>query len=173
VLQPGTPLLEIVGRTLAVYIVVLAGLRLLGKRQLGQMTTSDLVMILLIANAVQNAMVGPDTSLTGGLAAAAVLLAVNFAVVRVASRSDRAERIVSGSPTLLVKDGAFIEQGLRHEDVAPEEIEMAIREHGIPDVSGVRLAYLETDGTVSIVPIDTQVMRGRRKVRRVRQFKKH
>jgi uncharacterized membrane protein YcaP (DUF421 family) len=173
VLHEGTPLAEIVLRTLAVYAVVLVGLRLLGKRQLGQMTTADLVMILLIANAVQNAMVGPDTSLVGGLVAAVVLLVVNFVVTRVAAGSPFAERLVSGSPTLLVKDGAFVEAGLRHEGLARDEVEMAIREHGIADVTGVRIAYLEPDGTVSVIPIDAHVLRGRRKVRRVRQFKRH
>src|SRR6476646_1977596 len=81
--HPGTPLWEIAIRTAIVYLAILFGLRLFGKRELGQMSTGDLVMILLIANAVQNAMVGPDVSLQGGLTAALVLLAMNFAVVRI------------------------------------------------------------------------------------------
>jgi uncharacterized membrane protein YcaP (DUF421 family) len=169
----GTPLWAIVVRTLIVYLVVLLGLRLLGKRQLGQMAVADLVMILLIANAVQNAMVGTDTSLLGGLVAAAVLLIVNFVLVRSVVGSPFAERLVEGSPTILVKDGAYVDANVRREGLAREEVDMAIREHGIEDVKGVQVAYLEPDGTVSVIPIDQQVLRGRHKVRRVRQFRKH
>lgn len=155
-----------------VYVIVLVGLRLLGKRQLGQMTSADLVMILLIANAVQNAMVGPDTSLAGGLVAAAVLLVVNFAVTRFAALSPFAERLVEGRATMLVKDGAYLDANLRREGVRREEVDMAIREHGIADVSSVLVAYLEPDGTVSVIPGGQSVLRGQRKVRRVRQLRK-
>jgi uncharacterized membrane protein YcaP (DUF421 family) len=155
-----------------VYLAILFGLRLFGKRELGQMSTGDLVMILLIANAVQNAMVGPDVSLQGGLTAALVLLAMNFLVVRVFSLTPVGERLLEGGPTLLVKDGALVPHGLRHEGLAPEEVETAIREHGIADVRGVRAAYLEPDGTISVIPIDVQPMRGRHRVKRVRQFRR-
>ena len=74
--------------------------------------------------------------------------------------------------TELVKDGALVPHGLRHEGLAPEEVETAIREHGIADVRGVRAAYLEPDGTISVIPIDVQPMRGRRRVKRVRQFRR-
>lgn len=168
----GTPLWEIVVRTVVVYLVVLFGLRLFGKRQLGQMSIGDLVMILLIANAVQNAMVGTDTSLLGGLVAAATLLIVNVLVVRSISRSALGEKLFEGEPTLLIKDGAYLERSIRHEGLAVEEVDTAIREHGIETVAGVRVAYLEPDGTISVVPIDAQVLHGRRKVRRVRQFKR-
>jgi uncharacterized membrane protein YcaP (DUF421 family) len=166
----GSPAWQIVFRTLAVYFVVLFGLRFFGKRQLGQMNVSDLVMILLIANAVQNAMVGPDVSLQGGLIAALVLLIVNFFVTRALSRSREAQKLLEGGPTLLVKDGRYVVQGLLHEGVAQEEVDMAIREHGIATASQVRAAYLEPDGTISVVPMTSQVLRGRR---RVRQMKKH
>ena len=114
----GTPLWEIAIRTAIVYLAILFGLRLFGKRELGQMSTGDLVMILLIANAVQNAMVGPDVSLQGGLTAALVLLAMNFLVVRVFSLTPAGERLLEGGPTLLVKDGALVPHGLRHEGQA-------------------------------------------------------
>ncbi len=168
----GTPIWQIVLRTVAVYLVVLVGLRLFGKRQLGQMSIGDLVMILLIANAVQNAMVGSDTSLTGGLVAAVTLLLLNLVVVRAISRSHLGERVFEGEPTLLVKDGSYLERNIRREGLAPEEVDMAIREHGFDAVSSIRVAYLEADGTISVIPIDAQVLRGRRKVRRVRQFKR-
>ena len=168
----GTPLWEIALRSAIVYLAILLGLRLFGKRQLGQMSTGDLVMILLIANAVQNAMVGADVSLEGGLTAALVLLVMNFLVVRLLGRTALGERLLEGGPTLLVKDGRVLADGLRREGVAPEEVQTAIREHGIADASGVRAAYLEPDGTVSVIPIEVQALHGRRRVKRIRQFRR-
>lgn len=172
-LHPGEPIWQIVVRTVAVYAAVLIGLRLMGKRQLGQMNVGDLVVILLIANAVQNAMVGSDVSLTGGVVAAVTLLIVNFGLTQVLDRSPFAERAIEGTPTLLVKDGVFVTPNLRREGLVREEVETAIREHGIADVHGVRVAYLEPDGTVSVIPVEAAVLRGGRKVRRVRQFRRH
>jgi len=172
VLHLGTPIWQIVLRTVAVYFVVLVGLRLFGKRQLGQMSVGDLVMILLIANAVQNAMVGPDTSLEGGLVAAVTLLVLNLVVVRSLTRSALWARVFEGEPTLLVKDGAYLDRSIRHEGLAREEVDMAVREHGFASVSDVRVAYLEPDGTISVIPIDAQVLHGRRKVKRIRQFRR-
>lgn len=167
----GSPWWQIVLRTLIVYLAVLAGLRLMGKRQLGSMTVADLVVILLIANAVQNAMVGPDVSLTGGVVAAATLLVVNFALTRFLLHNPFAERLVEGSPTVLIKDGQLVEENIRREGLADGEVTMAIREHGIEDVTAVRLAYLEPDGTVSVIPAEATVMKGHHRVRRrVRQF---
>jgi uncharacterized membrane protein YcaP (DUF421 family) len=172
VLHLGTPIWQIVLRTVAVYFVVLVGLRLFGKRQLGQMSVGDLVMILLIANAVQNAMVGPDTSLEGGLVAAVTLLVLNLVVVRSLTRSALWARVFEGEPTLLVKDGTYLDRSIRREGLAREEVDMAVREHGFASVSDVRIAYLEPDGTISVIPIDVQALRGRRKVKRIRQFKR-
>lgn len=168
----GTPIWQIVVRTAAVYLVVLVGLRIFGKRQLGQMSIGDLVMILLIANAVQNAMVGIDTSLGGGLVAAGTLLLLNLVVVRTIASSHLGERLFQGEPTLLVKDGEYLPRNIRHEGLAPEEVDMAIREHGIADASGVRVAYLEPDGTISVVPLDSRVLHGSARVKRIRQFKR-
>src|SRR5438876_4332536 len=98
---------SIVARTIIVYAAVLIGLRLAGKRELGQMTPFDLVVILLIANAVQNAMVGPDTSVTGGLIAASVLIAANYGLAIARERIPLLHRVVEGTPTLLVHDGKF------------------------------------------------------------------
>jgi uncharacterized membrane protein YcaP (DUF421 family) len=109
------PVWNIVLRTAAVYLVVLLGLRLTGKREIGQMTVFDLVLLLLIANAVQNAMVGSDTSLLGGLIAAGALLVLNAGVSRLRLRSKRLRRLIEGSPTLLVLHGKVIESHLRRE----------------------------------------------------------
>ena len=156
-------------RTLAVYGAVFIGLRLMGKREIGQMTVFDLVVILLIANAVQNAMVGRDTSLQGGILAAAVLLVVNRLVAFLGLRSGRFGRLIEGTPTVLVQDGQFVEPHLRKEGVDKEELEMATREHGMDSIEQVKLAVLEVDGAISIVPEGQTVHRVRR---HVRQFKR-
>lgn len=156
-------------RSLIVYAALLVGLRLAGKRELGQMTPFDLVVILLIANAVQNAMVGPDTSVTGGLIAAAVLIAVNYGVAQARERLPWLRRAVEGAPTILIKDGKFVADHLRQEGLEKEEVLMAIREHGVASLKDVRLAVLEVDGSISIVPTDAKAMRTRRHVRFLRK----
>ncbi len=160
---------SIVLRTVIVYVALLAGLRLAGKRELGQMTPFDLVVILLIANAVQNAMVGPDTSVTGGLIAAGILVLLNYGVAQGRERLPWLRRAVEGIPTLLIDDGKFVREHLRREGLDEDEVMMAIREHGVPDVKDVRMAVLETDGSISIVPADAKAMRTRRHVRFVRK----
>ena len=159
---------SIVARTVIVYGALLVGLRLAGKRELGQMTPFDLVVILLIANAVQNAMVGSDTSVTGGLIAAGVLVAVNYGVALARGRIPLLKGAVEGTPTLLISDGQFVEEHLRREGLDKDEVLMAIREHGVAEVKDVRMAVLETDGSISIVPADARAMRTRRHVRFVR-----
>ena len=159
---------SIVARTVIVYAALLIGLRLAGKREMGQMTPFDLVVILLIANAVQNAMVGPDTSVTGGLIAAAVLIVANYAVALGRERIPLLKGAVEGSPTLLISNGEFVEEHLRREGLDKDEVLMAIREHGVAEVKDVRMAVLETDGSISIVPTDVKALRTRRHVRFVR-----
>jgi uncharacterized membrane protein YcaP (DUF421 family) len=139
-------------RTAVVYLVVLVGLRLAGKREIGQMTVFDLVVLLLIANAVQNAMVGPDTSLTGGILAAAVLLILNAVVARLGLRWPRLRRFVEGSPTLLVLHGEVIADHMRREGLDRETLGAALREHGVAELSDVEMAVLEIDGSISVVP---------------------
>src|SRR5213594_4265740 len=106
---------SIVARTLIIYGALLVGLRLAGKRELGQMTPFDLVVILLIANAVQNAMVGPDTSVTGGLIAASVLIAANYGLAFARERVPFLRRAVEGTPTLLIHGGELVPEHLRSE----------------------------------------------------------
>jgi uncharacterized membrane protein YcaP (DUF421 family) len=160
---------SIVLRTVIVYAALLLGVRLAGKRELGQMTPFDLVVILLIANAVQNAMVGPDTSVTGGLIAAGVLIVGNYGVAEARERLPWLRRVVEGTPTLLINDGKLVREHLRREGLDEDEVLMAIREHGVADVKDVRMAVLETDGAISIVPADAKAMRTRKHVRFVRR----
>jgi uncharacterized membrane protein YcaP (DUF421 family) len=148
------PAWNIALRTAAIYLVILVGLRLAGKREIGQMTVFDLVVLLLLANAVQNAMVGPDTSLAGGVLAAAILLLLNTVVARLRLRWPRLRRVIEGSPTLLVLHGEVIPDHLRREGLDQETLETALREHGVADVTGVEMAVLEIDGSISVVPAD-------------------
>jgi uncharacterized membrane protein YcaP (DUF421 family) len=168
VFSMGTEAVEVVARTALVYIGVLAGLRLAGKRELGQMTVFDLVVVLLIANAVQNAMTGPDFSVQGGLIAAGVLLVLNRGVTLLLVHNESWGRFLEGMPTVLVQDGSFLEPRLRKEGLERVQIEMAMREHGIESVEQVQLAVLETDGSISIVPRAAQVVRTRKHVRQIR-----
>jgi len=159
------PAWQIAARTALIYLAVFAGLRAMGKRELGQMNPVDLVVILLIANAVQNAMVGPDVSVAGGILAAAVLLVLNRLLASLGLREPLWGRLVEGTPTILVHDGRVVEANLRREGVDRGELEMAIREHGLETLEAVKLAVLEIDGSVSIVPVGTPVTRARRRVR--------
>ena len=155
----------VVLRTLAVYFALLLGLRLAGKREIGQMTPFDLVVILVVSNAVQNAMVGPETSLTAGLAAAFTLLATNWLVNWATLRCPWLRDRVVGNPTLLINHGQFIDDHLRREGILRDEVMMALREHGIAEVSEVEMAVLEVDGTISIVPTGSESHRTRHRLR--------
>lgn len=163
------PAWQIVVRTAIVYTALFVGLRLMGKREMGQMTVFDLVLLLVISNAVQNAMVGQDTSITGGLIAAACLLLLNRLVAVLRLRSPRLRRAIEGVPTVLVSHGHFIEAGLHREGMDRSEVETALREHGVEGVEHVRLAVLEPDGSISVVPQETGTLR----VKRHDKFLKH
>jgi uncharacterized membrane protein YcaP (DUF421 family) len=147
-------LLEIAARTAVIYLAVVIGLRLTGKREVGQMTPFDLVLLILIANAVQNAMTGPDTSVTGGIVAAGTLLLLNFLVSRFVFRNRRLRRVVEGTPTILIHNGQLIQKNLASEHLDPDEILQALREHGVPRIEEVGLAVLEIDGSISVLRKD-------------------
>jgi len=147
-------LLEVTLRTTVVYIVVLAGVRLSGKREVGQMTPFDLTLLLLISNAVQNAMTGPDTSLLGGVVAAATLLVLNYLVAEVSGGNRRFRKFVQGQPSLLVHDGQVIASHMAKEHVSMDELHRALREHGIAATKDVALAVLEVDGSISCLKYD-------------------
>lgn len=146
--------IEILVRTGVMYLFVLAGVRLSGKREVGQMTPFDLVLLLLLANAVQNAMTGPDTSLVGGVVAAGTLLVMNYLVADLAGVNRRFRKFVQGSPSLLIHDGHLLAPNLAREHVTLDEIERALREHGIGSIQDVSLAVLEVDGSISVLKYD-------------------
>ena len=161
----GTAWWEIIIRAAVVYLFVVLGLRLTGRRTLGQLNTVDVVLILIIANAVQNAMIGPDTSLLGGLIAAATLLAVNVAMTALRSRDRRAEAFFEGTPVVLINHGQAIAANLRRERISPEELAEALHEHGLENASQVKLCVLEVDGSLSVVPADSPAIRTRKHFR--------
>ena len=149
-----TPLFEIAFRTGLIYLALLVGLRLTGKRQAGQMTPFDFLLLLLLANAVQNAMTGPDTTLAGGLVAAATLFGLNMVVAWGVRRSSRTEQVVEGSPTILIRHGQIINSNLAREGITRDDLLRALREHGVETVEEVRSAILEVDGSVSVIKED-------------------
>jgi uncharacterized membrane protein YcaP (DUF421 family) len=167
--EMGTAAWAIVVRCTLVCLAVFFGLRLAGKRELGQMTVFDLVVVLLIANAVQNAMVGLDFSVQGGILAAYVLLVLNRGVAFIRLRGGFWGRLIEGTPTVLVEDGEPIEPHLRREGLERAELEMVLREHGIDSLDHVKLVVLETAGSISIVPTACRVVRTRK---HIRQFKR-
>ena len=146
--------LQIVGRTSAVYLLVLLGIRLTGKREVGQMTPFDLTLLLLLSNSVQNAMTGPDTSLLGGAVAALVLLTLNYLLAEVSGLNRRFRSVIQGSPTLLIHNGSLIAAHCAKEHVSVDEVHRALREHGVCSISEVALAVLEVDGSISVLKYD-------------------
>jgi uncharacterized membrane protein YcaP (DUF421 family) len=147
-------LFEIVLRTAIVYGVVLIGIRLSGKREVGQMTPFDLALLLLISNAVQNAMTGPDTSVTGGIVAAVTLLVINGLVSQLVWKNRKVRKFIEGSPTILVRHGKLVEKNLEQEKVSADSLIQALREHGIAAISDVSIAVLEIDGSISVIKND-------------------
>ena len=147
-------LLQILLRTSAIYLLVLIGVRLSGKREVGQMTPFDLTLLLLLSNSVQNAMTGPDTSLMGGGIAACTLLILNYFVADLSGTNRRFRRWIQGQPSLLVHDGKPIEAHMAREHVSMDELHRALREHGINSCDQVALAVLEVDGSISCLKYD-------------------
>ena len=137
-------------RTLAVYLTILLLLRVAGKRSVAQLSTFDFVVILLLSNVVQNAIIGPDNTLIGGLIGAVVLIAVNFVFVFFAFLNPRFERDFRGRETTLVDDGQLEQPALRRELITHRELDSALRRQGYDGVNGVETATLEPEGTLSV-----------------------
>lgn len=144
-------LVAIIGRSVAVYIFILVAIRLTGKKELSQLTTSDIVLILLISNAVQNAMVGPDTSLIGGLCAAAVLFLLNLLFKRLLFRYPGFRTLVNQKPEVLIHNGKLEFATLSKLQITDDELKEAMREHGVDLYKDVKWAILEMDGNISII----------------------
>jgi uncharacterized membrane protein YcaP (DUF421 family) len=146
------PLWEYVFRAVAVYVVLLLMIRLSGKRTVGQLTPFDVLLIVLLGNAVQNALLGTDNSLVGGLLLAAILILLNWTTGWMTSRNRLAEKVIEGVPVVLARDGQLFEQVLRREFVSRNDFDEALRQNGQLRLEDVAIAILETDGRISVVP---------------------
>ncbi len=160
--------LVIAAKTAVIYIFLIIGLRLLGKRELGQMSVYDLVLIIVISNSVQNAMLGDDNTLAGGLIAALVLLLINQLLTWLLFRSSHLMAWMVGDPVLLVRDGQLLQEPMRKAGITRDHIFSAMREHSVGNLEQVQMAVLEPDGVISIVPKEATVHRSRRRFRGLR-----
>ncbi|KAF1717316.1 DUF421 domain-containing protein [Pseudoxanthomonas wuyuanensis] len=138
-------------RAVAVYFILLALIRLSGKRTMGQFTAFDMLLVVLLGNAVQNALLGSDTSMAGGMLLAATLIAMNWLVGLASARSAKVETWVEGAPVLLARDGQVYRDVLRRELISNEDFEKAMRGAGCLDVADIRLAVLENNGHITLV----------------------
>lgn len=153
----GSSLPDVVLRTAIVYLFVVAAIRISGKREVGQMSVLELVVILVLSDAVQNSMVGENTTLWGGLVAVVTLLGLDFAIKWLTGRSRRLRNVIEGEPRLLVRDGRLLDKALREEKIDAEDVRAAVRAHGLTRMEEVRLAVLETDGSISVIPLGPAV----------------
>ena len=148
------PVMEKVLRAAVGYAFLLVAFRLLGRRELGRLTNFDLVVVLVVANVLQNAMIGEDNSLTGGLIGAATVLALNLLIAAAVYVSRRVERLVDGDPVVIVADGRLLRSRLRRELITENEVLAAARNAGVRDLADVRLAILESTGEINVFAVD-------------------
>ena len=146
------PWWEFILRGLIIYVFLIVLLRLTGKRQVGQMPPFDLVLLLVLSNTVQNAMIGGDNSIIGGVISAVTLVAANWLVSLLTYRSKKMEALVEGRPELLIHNGKLFERALAQAKLTRHEMMNALREAGCAAVEDVRAAFLENDGTISVIP---------------------
>jgi uncharacterized membrane protein YcaP (DUF421 family) len=150
---PGRLVLEqIVVRSAVVYLFLLVVLRLMGKRQIGQLAPFDLVLILVLSNAVQNAMNGGDNSVLGGLVSASTLFVLNSGVAIATARSKKLESLIEGHPVVLIHNGKLYDSMLKRANITRHELNSALRQAGCGCLDDVQYAVLENSGAISVVP---------------------
>jgi|SRR5690242_13114131 uncharacterized membrane protein YcaP (DUF421 family) len=147
----GLVLWQIVVRSAVVYVFLIVLLRFTGKRQIGQLAPFDLVLLLVLSNAVQNAMNGGDNSVLGGLISAATLVALNSAVALVTARSKKAEALIEGHPMVLIHNGRLYDTMMDRANITRHELNSALRQAGCACVEDVKYAVLENNGAISVV----------------------
>jgi uncharacterized membrane protein YcaP (DUF421 family) len=157
------PILDIIIRSAAVYFFMMIALRLTGKKQLSQLNTTDVILILLISNAVQNAMVGNNTSLLGGVIAASVLFIINFILRKLMYKYRKLGEFLQEKPEILIHDGKLDFKILSKLDITSNELKEAMREHGVENFDQVKLAMLEVDGNISIISGETSLRQSHHK----------
>lgn len=145
------PYLDIILRSIAVYFFMVIALRVFGKKELSQLNTADVILILLISNSVQNAMVGSDTSLWGGLVAAGALFLMNFILKKLMFRFKGLNNLLQQKPEILIHNGKLEFETLGKLGITSEELTEAMHEHGVEFFKDVKLAMLEIDGNISII----------------------
>lgn len=148
------PFLDVILRSTAVYFFMMIALRVFGKKELSQLNTADVILILLISNSVQNAMVGNDTSLYGGLAAATVLFAINYILKKLMFKYKKFSDFIQEKPEILIHNGTLEFKTLSNLNITSDELREAMREHGVENFKDVKLAMLEIDGNISIISGD-------------------
>lgn len=163
----GVPVLDKVARTVAVYGGMVFLLRLAGRRELAQLNSLDLVVLLLLSNVVQNAVIGPDNSLVGGLLGAAVLVALNALLVRTSARVPLVRGALEGQREVLIEDGQLDERRIRELGLRPEDVVAAIRRHGADEPDQVRLAALSPSGAIEVQLRDQEQNATRADIERV------
>jgi len=151
------PLIEKLLRPVIVYLVLVLLLRIFGKRELAQLNPFDLVVLLSLSNTVQNAIIGDDNSVTGGVIGAIGLLGINWLVVRVLFRSARLTRILEGRAAVLVRDGQVDQRAIERESLTREELIQVIHRQGFEDIHKVRLCQLDPNGTFYVEPFDPSI----------------
>ncbi|HRH58175.1 MAG TPA: DUF421 domain-containing protein [Chitinophagales bacterium] len=144
-------LLDVALRSTAVYVFMIIAFRIFGKRELSQLSIADLVLIVLISNAVQNAMVGENTSLLGGLTAATVLFSLNMLLGYLMFRFKKIRTLVESEPVTLIYNGKVLRKNLENVLLTMDELNSAVREHGVEKAEDVSLAILEVDGNISVI----------------------
>jgi uncharacterized membrane protein YcaP (DUF421 family) len=153
----GSDLPAIAVRTAIIYLVLIVLLRVRGKAGVGQMSILDLVLVLVISNGVQNAMVGENTTLYGGLVAATTLVFVDWLIQTATSRSKKAQRLLEGEPALLVRDGHVHTKTMEQQGVSSDDLRAALRGHGLERPADAHLVVLETSGEISVVPASARL----------------
>ncbi|MDR7535117.1 MAG: DUF421 domain-containing protein [Armatimonadota bacterium] len=149
---PGVSVAEKIIRALLVYLFLVIILRVGGRRELAQMNAFDLVVLLTISNTVQNAIIGNDDSLFGGIIGATTLVLANLVVVRFLYRHPALDRKIEGEPVWLVRNGGIIEEHLRREMITEDELLAAVRRQGVPSIEDCDQVILETSGTITVIP---------------------
>ena len=145
------PYLDIVIRSAAVYLFMVIALRIFGKKELSQLNTADVILILLISNSVQNAMVGNNTTLWGGLAAATILFTINYILKKLMYKYKKFSEFMLEKPEILIHNGTLDFKNLSKLNITSDELKEAMREHGVEYFKDVKLAMLEIDGNISII----------------------
>jgi uncharacterized membrane protein YcaP (DUF421 family) len=158
--------LDIIIRSSAVYFFMVIALRFFGKKELSQLNSSDIILILLISNSVQNAMVGNNTSLAGGLAAAFVLFSINFILKKIMYKYHKIGAFINQKPSILIHNGILDFKILSKLEISSDELKEAMREHGVEKFEEVKLAMLEIDGNISIITGDTTLKQSHYKRRK-------